>query len=75
MTENRADEGYPELISKRWAGLTFDRIDAAIYWGNGKIYFFRGDQHIRYDMVTYRADPGYPKFIIGTYVEDWKFFD
>jgi hypothetical protein len=46
-----------------------------VYWGNAKVFFFRGHQHIRYDMVTYRADPGYPKFIFGNYVEDWKFFD
>ena len=73
-SSNRVAEGYPELISKRWVGVTFDRIDAAIYWGGGKVYFFRGDKHIRYDMVICRADPGYPKFISGSYVEDWKFF-
>ncbi len=70
----KIDEGYPELISKGWVGLTFDRIDAAIYWGDGKVYFFREDQYIRYDTVIYRADPGYPNFIVGHYVEDWKFF-
>jgi len=26
-------------------------------------------------MINYRAGAGYPKFIIGNYVEDWKFFD
>lgn len=66
---------YPQLISRRWAGVTFDRIDAATYWGNGKVYFFRGDKHIRYDLTMYRADPGYPKSIIGSYVEDMKFFE
>ncbi len=79
LSKNRVDDDeygeYPALISKRWLGLVFDRIDAAIYWGNGKVYFFREDQHIRYDMVTCHADPGYPKSIIGGYVEDWKFFD
>jgi hypothetical protein len=66
---------YPDLVSKRWVGVTFDRIDAAVYWGNAKVYFFRGNQQIRYDTVIYRADPGYPKPIISNYVEDWKFFD
>ncbi len=70
-----AEGAYPQLISRRWAGVTFDRIDAASYWGNGKVYFFRGDQHIRYDLTMYRADPGYPKNIIGSYVEDMKFFE
>ncbi|MGB0385427.1 MAG: hemopexin repeat-containing protein [Ardenticatenaceae bacterium] len=50
IRKNKADPGYPQPITKRWAGVTFDRIDAAIYWGGGKVYFFRNDQHIRYDM-------------------------
>jgi hypothetical protein len=56
-------------------GVTFDRIDAAVYWGNAKVYFFRGNQYIRYDTVTYRADPGFPKSMLSNYVEDWKFFE
>lgn len=60
---------------KRWVGVTFERLDAAIYWGNGKVYFFKDDQHIRYDLITRCADPGYPKHIVGNYVEDWRFFD
>ncbi len=75
MRTHRANEGYPELIAKRWAGINFDRIDAAVYWGNGKVYFFRDNQHIRYDTVNYCVDPGYPKFIFSNYVGDWKFFD
>jgi hypothetical protein len=75
MLNNQADAGYPELTGKRWIGLNFDRIDAAVYWGNSKVFFFRGNQHIRYDMVNYRSDPGFPKYIFGNYVEDWKFFD
>lgn len=66
---------YPEPISKRWIGVIFDRIDASIYWQNGKVYFFKDDQYIRYDMANYRADAGYPKFVTSNYVEDWRFFD
>jgi len=73
--KNRVDDGYPQLISKRWVGVTFDRLDATVDWGSGKAYFFRGDQHIRYDLANYRADPGFPKYIVGNYVEDWKFID
>jgi len=62
-------------VPARWTGVTFDRIDAATYWGNGKVYFFRGDQYIRYDTVMGRTDPGYPKYLVGHYVEDWKFFE
>ena len=35
-------------------------LDAAINWGNGKAYFFKGDQYIRYDIKADKADPGYP---------------
>ncbi len=28
---------------------------------NGKAYFFKGSQHIRYGVKVDRADPGYPK--------------
>lgn len=55
----------PRKFCRHWDGVTFDRIDAAIYWGNGKAYFFRGDRYIVYDMNTYRADPGYPKYLPG----------
>ncbi len=55
--------------------MTFDRIDAVVHWSDGKVYFFRGDQYICYDPVTLRAEPDYPKAIIGSYVEDWSLFE
>lgn len=76
MLEHKVHEGeypYPQPVSKRWVGVTFDRIDAAIYRPDtGKAYFFKDDKHIRYDMCTYRSDPGYPRAIAGSYVEDWR---
>jgi len=71
----RVDAGYPALVAQRWAGLSFDRIDAALRGSDGKLYFFRNDQYIRYDPVTLRADPEYPKAIVGSYVEDWTLFE
>jgi hypothetical protein len=35
----------------------------AVAWPNGKAYFFRGSQYIRYDMATDAPDTGYPKAI------------
>jgi hemopexin len=57
---DRADAGYPQLISSAWKGV-FDRdIDAAAVWPNKKAYFFRGAEYIRYDIAADRADAGYP---------------
>jgi hypothetical protein len=64
-----------DVIKRRWAGVTFDRLDTAVYWGNSKVYLFYGDQYIRYDMSLSLADPGYPRFIENNYVEDWELFD
>ena len=36
-------------------------------WGNGKVYFFKEDQYIRFDIKTDRADPGFPKPIAGNW--------
>ncbi len=62
---DKADPGYPKQInSETWPGLPWtDGIDTAVNWGNGKAYFFKGSQYIRYDIKADRADPGYPKQI------------
>ncbi len=36
-------------------------IDAVVLWDNGKAYFFKANQYIRYDIKADRMDPGYPK--------------
>jgi len=63
LRADRADPGYPKPINNEtWPGLTFtDGIDAAVNWGNGKVYFFKGNQYVRYDLRADHADPGYPK--------------
>jgi len=60
---DRADPGYPkEINSETWPGLIWtDGIDAAVNWGNGKVYFFKGSEYIRWDIKADRADPDYPK--------------
>ncbi|BAY42914.1 extracellular exo-alpha-L-arabinofuranosidase [Scytonema sp. HK-05] len=42
-------------------------IDAATNTGNGKRYFFKGNQYIRYDSDANKVDAGYPKPI-----KEWK---
>jgi matrix metalloproteinase-14 (membrane-inserted) len=38
-------------------------LDAAVEWGNGKAYLFKGAQYVRWDIAADRVDPGYPKAI------------
>src|SRR4051794_4667725 len=42
-------------------------VDSAVMWPNGKIYFFSGGQYYRYDVASDRADPGYPRPIVGNW--------
>ncbi|MBP7341244.1 MAG: hemopexin repeat-containing protein [Smithellaceae bacterium] len=63
IAADRVDPGYPKPMNDRtWPGMTWaDGIDAAVNWGNGKAYFFRGGQYLRYDIAADGVDPGYPK--------------
>jgi hypothetical protein len=63
IAADRADQGYPKRIDEQtWPGLIWtDGIDAAVNLGNGKLYFFKNGQYLRYDIAADRADPGYPK--------------
>jgi hypothetical protein len=48
-------------------GIPFKKIDAAINFGNGKIYFFNQNTYARFDIATYKTDTGYPKPIAGNW--------
>lgn len=63
IASNRADPGYPKPFNAQtWPGLMWtDGIDAAVNWGNGKAYFFKGSQYVRYDIAADRVDSGYPQ--------------
>ena len=68
---NSPDAGYPKKIAGgSWPGVFDEDIDAICVWPNGtshegKAYFFRADEYIRYDIESGRADPGYPAKIGG----------
>jgi hypothetical protein len=66
---DRADEGYPLSIGDHWPGFSaagFDTgVDAGIDWGNGKAYFFKGSQYLRYDIAQDKVEDGYPLPIGG----------
>ena len=67
MKADRVDPGYPKPInSQTWPGLPWtDGIDAAVNWGNGKAYLFKGTQYVRIDIQADRVEQGYPKEIYG----------
>jgi len=52
IAADKVDDGYPQPIEGNWQGFPqswSSGIDAAINWGNGAIYFFKGDRYIRYN--------------------------
>lgn len=65
------DEGYPRPISGNWPGLPpsfLKELDAALWReDNGKLYFFKSSQYIRFSTVAAGVDPGYPKPIAGNW--------
>jgi hypothetical protein len=48
-----------------------DGLDAAVNWGNGSAYFFRGDAYLRYDIGSDSVDASYPLLV----AESWPGFD
>lgn len=65
------DNGYPKDIKENWSMLPpnfQDNIDATFRReSNGKIYFFKGDQYIRFSNGNSEIDEGYPKPIVGNW--------
>lgn len=62
---NTVDDNYPQkLTTWNFTGEFAKGIDAAVRGQNeykGKIYFFRGNEYIRYDLENVTIDIGYPK--------------
>jgi hypothetical protein len=55
IAKDRADSGYPKKIVPTWQTwplLWSSGIDAAVNWGNQKVYFFRGTQVMRFDIPS-----------------------
>jgi hypothetical protein len=70
VARDQADPGYPRFISGPWRDFppAFEAsIDAGVVWPNGKAYFFKGNQYIRYDVAADKTDPGYPLPIAGNW--------
>jgi hypothetical protein len=61
----------PFTIAGNWNIPWTNGLDAAMNWGNGKVYFFRGSQYLRYDITFDRMDDGYPRPIAGNWNGIW----
>jgi Hemopexin/Astacin (Peptidase family M12A) len=70
IATDRVDSGYPRAIQGSWNGFPASfaaGVNAAVVWNNGKAYFFKGSEYIRYDIATDKMDAGYPKPIKGAW--------
>jgi hypothetical protein len=59
-TSGAVEGGYPKNIGDHWQGLpaTWDTLDAAAFPPGNKVYFFRKNEFVRYDVATDRVDLG-----------------
>jgi hypothetical protein len=72
----RSDSAGPiKPIAGNWHGLpaawAASGVDAAVNWGNGKVYFFKGGEYLRYDIATDRADDNYPRPLTPRWWPNW----
>lgn len=74
MNRGKVDSGYPRLIKDNWKGLWDRDIDCAVSHPSKpyKIYFFKGNEYIRYDFSNNKADSGYPKSVSGNWDGVWN---
>lgn len=75
---DRVSSGYPRLIAEQWPDLARFQggardIEAAFNAGNGKAYFFKGSQFLRYDLESNKADSGYPQSIAAAWPDLERF--
>ncbi|OIJ66572.1 hypothetical protein WN71_017935 [Streptomyces mangrovisoli] len=54
---------YPRDIGDGWPDFPAafrTGVDAAVNWGNGSAYFFKGGSYLNYDIQGSKVRPGYP---------------
>jgi hypothetical protein len=71
---DKVDPGYPVPIAGNWPGFPpafAAGVSAGVMWNNGKAYYFKGNQYLRYDVAADKVDPGYPLPIAGQWPGLW----
>ena len=73
LTQDKVNYIKRNNIIYSWScdGLWEENIDAAIRM-NDKVYIFKNDEYIRYDIKTRKIDQGYPKKIKGNWIGLWE---
>jgi hypothetical protein len=59
------------LVPGNWPGVWSDGIDAALAWGNGKAYLFKGTDYVRFNANTDVVDAEYPQPIALRWPRLW----
>jgi hypothetical protein len=75
IATDKVDPGYPRPIQGNWPGFPASfaaGVGTAVVWNNGKAYFFKGSEYIRYDIATDRVDAGYPRPIKDSWPGLWE---
>jgi hypothetical protein len=59
------DDGFPAPVTAWWPQLPgWDHVNAAVLFDTGpfqgKAYFFKGNEYLRYDLATATVDDGFP---------------
>lgn len=70
IASRKVDPDYPRPIVGNWGNwpTTWTRVDASLRLPNGKAYFFRGTEYLRYDMASGKVDPDFPRPI----TDNWQ---
>jgi len=67
IAHNKIAPGHPLAIAPYWPGFAaagFDSgVDAAVNWGDGRAFFFKGDRYLEYRIADDTLAPGHPASI------------